>query len=49
MAISADGFIATKDDDTPWSDAEWKSYQDFINENKNLIIGRIIGIKNNIK
>lgn len=30
MAISKDGFIATPDDETPWSDASWEAFNAFV-------------------
>ncbi|MFM2415199.1 MAG: hypothetical protein RI911_892 [Candidatus Parcubacteria bacterium] len=40
MAMSANGYIAKSDDTTPWSEAEWEHFSTFINEHKNIIIGR---------
>ncbi len=40
MAMSIDGFIATKENETPWSDEEWQSYKKIVTECKNVIIGR---------
>ena len=40
MATTANGFIATNNDETPWSKEEWKSFAKKVNETKNLIIGR---------
>jgi dihydrofolate reductase len=40
MAISADGYIAQIDDETPWSDAEWDSFLNKAKEFGNLILGR---------
>ena len=30
MATTANGYIATLDDDTPWSNEEWKSYEQMV-------------------
>lgn len=30
MAISADGFIAGVNNETPWSDEEWEAYREFV-------------------
>ncbi len=41
MAITPNGMIATKDDDTSWvTETEWKSFSDMIKEHRNMIIGR---------
>ena len=40
MAISADGFIAKSDDETPWSAEEFNCYNDLCSAAGNLIIGR---------
>lgn len=40
MAISANGMIANKDDETPWSDAEWQSFNNKVKEVGNILIGR---------
>jgi len=30
VALSADGFIAGLNDETPWSDEEWAAFQEFV-------------------
>ena len=40
MAMSADGYIAKPDDDTPWSDDEWESFSSKVKNAGNIIIGR---------
>lgn len=40
MAITANGYIAKENDETPWSDEEWKSFVKIVGECKNMIIGR---------
>ncbi len=40
MAITANGYIAKKNNETPWSDEEWESFSEKVKEIKNLIIGR---------
>ncbi len=40
MAITANGYIAKENDETPWSDEEWKSFSEKVKEIKNLVIGR---------
>ncbi len=40
MAISADGFVAKLNDDTPWTKDEWKCYSGKVKQIGNLIIGR---------
>ena len=40
MAISANGYIAKLNHDTPWSDEELQSYSEKVKEAGNLIIGR---------
>ena len=40
MAISADGFIAKLDHETPWTDDEFRSYSSHIKHAGNLIIGK---------
>ncbi len=39
IAISADGFIAGPNDETPWSKEEWQTYSEFVRSKGNLIIG----------
>lgn len=40
MAISADGYIATSDDKTPWSDESWATFQRFCRSCDVCIVGR---------
>ncbi len=41
MAVSADGFIASVDDEASWvSDASWQSYQDFVASCDIILVGR---------
>lgn len=40
MAISADGLIAGEKDETPWSNATWESYYNFVKDRKNIVLGR---------
>lgn len=40
MAISADGFIADDNDQTPWSDSAWKSFNDFVVSCDAVLLGR---------
>jgi len=40
MATSLDGYIATKDDDTPWSDETWEHYYEFVAAKGNFVVGR---------
>jgi dihydrofolate reductase len=40
MAISRDGFIAGSADETPWSDAEWQSFQEFAKSCDLLLLGK---------
>ncbi len=40
MAITANGYIAKENNETPWSNEEWKSFSEKVKEIKNLIIGR---------
>ncbi|MBP7018055.1 dihydrofolate reductase family protein [Candidatus Saccharibacteria bacterium] len=40
MAQSLNGLIATKNDDTPWSDDSWESYEKIISKFEAIIIGR---------
>lgn len=39
MAITANGMIAKKNDDTPWSDAEFESYLSTVKKFGNVIVG----------
>ena len=40
MAITANGYIAKENNETPWSDEEWKIFSEKVKEIKNLVIGR---------
>ena len=40
MAISANGYIAKDNDETPWSDEEWHEFNKKVNEIGNVLIGR---------
>jgi dihydrofolate reductase len=40
MAISQDGFIADANDKTPWSDAAWKSFKEFVISCDVILLGR---------
>ncbi|MDP2630172.1 MAG: dihydrofolate reductase family protein [Candidatus Uhrbacteria bacterium] len=40
MAMTVNGFIAKEDDETPWSEEEWRSFAGFVEQSRNLIIGR---------
>lgn len=40
MAMTANGMIARKNDEAPWSDVIWKGYYKFIKKNGNIIVGR---------
>jgi dihydrofolate reductase len=40
MAISADGFIAGPNDETPWSDEEWEAFQGFVKTCDVVLLGR---------
>lgn len=39
MAVSADGFVAGENNETPWSDAEWESYREFVTSCDVCLIG----------
>lgn len=39
MAVSADGFIAGVNNETPWSDAEWEAYREFVKSCDVCLIG----------
>ncbi len=39
MAISVDGFIAGVNNETPWSDAEWEAYREFVKSCDVCLIG----------
>lgn len=38
--MTANGYIARENDDTPWSIDEWKSFAEVVGRTKNMIIGR---------
>lgn len=40
MAISQDGYIADQHNETPWSDAEWESFKQFVSTCDVVVIGR---------
>lgn len=40
MSMTVNGYIATKDGDTPWSDAIWNEYYDLVKRYKGIILGR---------
>ncbi|MBM3436260.1 MAG: dihydrofolate reductase [Bacteroidetes bacterium] len=40
MAITANGFIAKQNGETPWSSEEWASFSEKVGEIKNLVIGK---------
>ena len=40
MAITANGYIAKEDHETPWSDEEWESFSNIVKKIGNLIIGK---------
>ena len=40
MAVSANGYIATADERTPWSEEEWDSYRKIVARTGNIVIGR---------
>lgn len=40
MAISADGFIAGPNDETPWSDESWKAFHEFLQTCDAVLLGR---------
>ncbi len=40
MAITANGYIARKNDETPWSKEEWGSFFSKVKEAKNIVLGR---------
>lgn len=39
--MTVNGLIAKKNNETEWSDEEWKSYRDMVRKTGNLITGRI--------
>ena len=40
MAITANGYIAKENNETPWSDEEWQSFSNIVKKIGNLVIGR---------
>ena len=40
MAITANGYIAKENNETPWSDEEWESFSTKVKEIKNIVVGR---------
>jgi len=40
MAISRDGFIAGKNDETPWSDESWNAFAEFVKSCDVVLLGR---------
>lgn len=40
MAMSANGYIAKEDGDTPWSSEEWQGFADAVARTDGIIIGR---------
>lgn len=40
MAMSANGYIARENDETPWSDVVWNGYYEFIKERGNITLGK---------
>lgn len=40
MTISEDGFIAGLNDETPWSDESWESFQNFVRSCDVVLLGR---------
>ncbi len=40
MAITANGYIARENGDTPWSEEEFEAYYDFVKERGNVVVGR---------
>ncbi len=40
LTSSADGFIATTDNKTPWSDEDWDNFKKIVKKSGNIIIGR---------
>lgn len=40
MAMTANGYIAKENDDTPWSDGEFNAYYDFVKKRGNIILGK---------
>ncbi len=40
MAITANGYIAKENNETPWSNEEWESFSEKVKHIKNLVVGR---------
>ncbi len=40
MAMTANGYIAKENDETPWSEAVWNGYYEFIKKRGNIILGK---------
>ncbi|MDP3881472.1 MAG: dihydrofolate reductase family protein [Nanoarchaeota archaeon] len=40
MAMTVNGYIAGKENETPWSQEEWSSYAEAVKRSKAIIIGR---------
>ena len=40
MAMTANGMIARKNDDAPWSKEVWSEYYKFVKQKRNIIVGR---------
>jgi dihydrofolate reductase len=40
MAVSADGFISDKNDQTPWSEDEWTAFESFVKSCDVVLLGR---------
>lgn len=40
MAMTVNGYIATLDDEAPWSDEVWQAYYAFVKERPAMIVGR---------
>lgn len=40
MAVTANGMIATEDEETPWSTEEWDAYRTMVKKSGNIVIGK---------
>lgn len=40
MTMTANGYIAKEDDETPWSDIVWESYCEFVKKRGNIVVGK---------
>jgi len=40
MAMTVNGYIAKENGDTPWSDAVWNGYYNFVKKRGNIILGK---------